>query len=80
MASILMVAEKPSIAEAIAKGLSPGGRYETHRATTPVHTFSATYLGQRAYFKVKYFKMDCFNLYFSLHFLSFPFISFHSLS
>ncbi|RUS24139.1 hypothetical protein BC938DRAFT_474041 [Jimgerdemannia flammicorona] len=49
--SVLMVAEKPSLAEAITKYLAPGGKYDTYRADTPVHTWSSAFRGQPAKFK-----------------------------
>lgn len=44
---VLMVAEKPSVAEAIAKALS-GGRHSTVRSTTPIHTFNLQFLSRPA--------------------------------
>ncbi|KAJ2957588.1 hypothetical protein NQZ79_g6685 [Umbelopsis isabellina] len=49
--SVLMVAEKPSLAEAISKLLAPGGHYDTIRAVTPVHSWKGTFKGQPALFK-----------------------------
>jgi DNA topoisomerase-3 len=55
---VLMVAEKPSVAEVIAKALSSavgGGEYHTERrvaAQCPVHMFAGTFQGRRCEFKV----------------------------
>ncbi|KAI9278245.1 DNA topoisomerase [Phascolomyces articulosus] len=40
---VLMVAEKPSLAESLSKLLAPGGHYETHRRTTPVHEWTGPF-------------------------------------
>jgi DNA topoisomerase IA len=48
---ILMVAEMPAIAQAIAEAMS-NGRHESRRGTTPVHEFSGQFRGQHAFFKV----------------------------
>ncbi|XP_043806934.1 DNA topoisomerase 3-beta isoform X3 [Manihot esculenta] len=49
--SVLMVAEKPSIALSIASVLS-GGRMFTKRGSTEVHEFDGTFLGFPAHYKV----------------------------
>ena len=51
MITVLMVAEKPSICNAIALALS-GGNHETHGRTPPVHLYRGTFLGAPANFKV----------------------------
>ncbi len=50
MATCLIVAEKPSIAEAIAKAMSGGGGGQ-YKMATPVHTWSGTFQGRRCHFK-----------------------------
>ena len=51
VAQVFMVAEKPSICNAIAQALS-GGKHETHGRTPPVHTFRGSFRGQQANIKV----------------------------
>ncbi|KAI8341296.1 DNA topoisomerase [Chlamydoabsidia padenii] len=48
---ILMVAEKPSLSEALSKLLAPGGHYNTRRGATPVHEWEGVYGSQPAKFK-----------------------------
>ncbi|KAI9015509.1 putative DNA topoisomerase 3-beta [Hyaloraphidium curvatum] len=45
--NVLMVAEKPSVAEAIAVALS-GGTHSSVRSATPVHTFQSSFLDRPA--------------------------------
>ncbi|KAI8141544.1 DNA topoisomerase [Fennellomyces sp. T-0311] len=40
---VLMVAEKPSLAESLSRLLAPGGHFETHRRTTPVHEWKGSF-------------------------------------
>ena len=40
--TVLMVAEKPSICNAIAQALS-GGKHDTHGRTPPVHVFRGSF-------------------------------------
>ncbi|KAG0188409.1 hypothetical protein DFQ28_004897 [Apophysomyces sp. BC1034] len=47
---VLMVAEKPSLAESLSRLLAPGGKYETTKATTPVHEWIGTFQDQPAKF------------------------------
>lgn len=49
---VLMVAEKPSIADTLAKALSPGGIFETERRKVPVHYYNGPFKGQPAQFTV----------------------------
>lgn len=56
MVTVMMVAEKPSICNAIATALS-GGKHETHGRTPPVHTFRSNFRGQSANIKVE--KIQC---------------------
>lgn len=64
---ILMVAEKPAIAQAIADAMS-NGRHETRRGTTPVHEFSGTFRGQHAFYKVTSVIGHVFRfVFYSLH-------------
>jgi DNA topoisomerase-3 len=51
MVHVFMVAEKPSICNAIAQALS-GGKHETHGKTPPVHTFRGNFRGHQANIKV----------------------------
>ena len=51
MVTVVMVAEKPSICNAIAIALS-GGNHETKGGTPPVHTFRSNFMGSSALFKV----------------------------
>eukprot|EP00639_Heterosigma_akashiwo_P021494 CAMPEP_0206403930 /NCGR_PEP_ID=MMETSP0294-20121207/28035_1 /ASSEMBLY_ACC=CAM_ASM_000327 /TAXON_ID=39354 /ORGANISM="Heterosigma akashiwo, Strain CCMP2393" /LENGTH=182 /DNA_ID=CAMNT_0053861669 /DNA_START=62 /DNA_END=606 /DNA_ORIENTATION=+ len=51
MTKVLMVAEKPSICNAIATALS-GGNHVTEGRTPPVHTFHGSFLGKSAEIKV----------------------------
>ena len=51
VAQVFMVAEKPSICNAIAQALS-GGKHETHGRTPPVHTLRGSFRGQQANIKV----------------------------
>ncbi|ORX62280.1 prokaryotic type I DNA topoisomerase [Hesseltinella vesiculosa] len=46
-----MVAEKPSLAEALSRLLAPGGHYETRKSVTPVHEWDGKYNTQDAHFK-----------------------------
>eukprot|EP00397_Hematodinium_sp_SG-2012_P009687 GEMP01009778.1.p1 GENE.GEMP01009778.1~~GEMP01009778.1.p1 ORF type:complete len:847 (+),score=121.73 GEMP01009778.1:142-2682(+) len=48
---VLMVAEKPSIAQSLAKALG-GNNYSTRRGATDVHEFNGTFEGQSAWIKV----------------------------
>lgn len=49
MAKCLIVAEKPSIAEAIAKAMA-GGSARSFKAATPVHSWSGSFLNRRCNF------------------------------
>ncbi|KAH8739347.1 DNA topoisomerase III beta-1 [Cryptosporidium ryanae] len=49
--TVLMVAEKPSIAETIAKTLSKG-KLSTRRGKTPVHEFSGTFMNRNVNMRV----------------------------
>ena len=48
MLVVLAVAEKPSIAKAVADALAPGGRYSTRRSQQDVHEWEAPWQGQQA--------------------------------
>jgi DNA topoisomerase III len=51
--TVLMVAEKPSIAKAIAEALSSSGGYkESKRAGLPVYGYEGKIFGNQAFFKV----------------------------
>eukprot|EP00933_Yihiella_yeosuensis_P022632 TRINITY_DN1779_c0_g1_i1.p1 TRINITY_DN1779_c0_g1~~TRINITY_DN1779_c0_g1_i1.p1 ORF type:complete len:858 (+),score=171.26 TRINITY_DN1779_c0_g1_i1:68-2641(+) len=53
--SVLMVAEKPSIATSLAEALSPGKKYSTRSGVSPackVHEYEGDFYGQKAWFKV----------------------------
>lgn len=53
--SVLMVAEKPSIAQTLADALSPNRKYSTRSGVSPackVHEYEGDFYGQRAWFKV----------------------------
>ena len=50
MATCLIVAEKPSIAAAIAKAMG-GGRDKMFKSATPIHTWSGKFLGRHCNFK-----------------------------
>ncbi|CAJ1433993.1 unnamed protein product [Effrenium voratum] len=53
--SVLMVAEKPSIAQTLADALSPGHKYSSRTGASPackVHEYEGDFYGQRAWFKV----------------------------
>ncbi|CAO3621255.1 unnamed protein product [Mucor hiemalis] len=47
---VLMVAEKPSLAEALSRLLAPGGQYTTHKKTTSVHEWKGTFQNEPAEF------------------------------
>ena len=49
---VLMVAEKPSICNAIAVALS-GGNHSTLSGTPPVHSFGGVFQGQKCHYKVR---------------------------
>eukprot|EP00607_Mallomonas_marina_P006656 CAMPEP_0182435572 /NCGR_PEP_ID=MMETSP1167-20130531/76539_1 /TAXON_ID=2988 /ORGANISM="Mallomonas Sp, Strain CCMP3275" /LENGTH=790 /DNA_ID=CAMNT_0024626779 /DNA_START=237 /DNA_END=2606 /DNA_ORIENTATION=+ len=49
--SVLMVAEKPSICNAIASALC-GGRMESRKGNPPVHEFNGNFLGRNAFIRV----------------------------
>ncbi|CAG8648853.1 16272_t:CDS:10 [Gigaspora margarita] len=49
--TVLMIAEKPSLAESITKILAPNGRYNTRKMTSPVHEYSAEFRGAMCKFK-----------------------------
>ncbi|KAH8552837.1 DNA topoisomerase [Umbelopsis sp. PMI_123] len=68
--TVLMVAEKPSLAEAISKLLSPGGHYDTVRAVTPVHSWKGTFKGQPALFKFTSVTGHVYNIDFTQEFNS----------
>ncbi|CEG78805.1 Putative DNA topoisomerase [Rhizopus microsporus] len=48
--NVLMVAEKPSLAESLSKLLAPSGQYTTHKRTTPVHEWRGMFRDQPAEF------------------------------
>ncbi|KAI9314572.1 DNA topoisomerase [Dichotomocladium elegans] len=48
---VLMVAEKPSMAEALSRLLAPGGQFETRKGTTPVHEWKGTFREEPAQYK-----------------------------
>jgi len=50
--NVLMVAEKPSIAETLAQALSGGNNYTTRSGSTKVHEFKYRFNGQDAWIKV----------------------------
>jgi DNA topoisomerase-3 len=50
--SVLMVAEKPSICNAIAAALCHGQPMDSHGRSPPVHEFEGSFLGRRAHYKV----------------------------
>ena len=50
--TVLMVAEKPSIADAIANALGRGNKDTFKRGSTPIHEFTAQFRGQNAFIKV----------------------------
>mmetsp|Transcript_30608 Transcript_30608/g.54729 ORF Transcript_30608/g.54729 Transcript_30608/m.54729 type:complete len:860 (+) Transcript_30608:77-2656(+) len=53
--SVLMVAEKPSIAQTLAEALSPGRNFNTRSGVSPackVHEYEGDFYGQKAWFKV----------------------------
>ncbi len=53
MVRVLMVGEKPSIAQSIAQFLSPGGQFETRSAIgTPVHEFGGRFQDKPCLFRV----------------------------
>jgi DNA topoisomerase-3 len=74
MRSVLMVAEKPSIAEAIAKSLAPGGAFAFHKTgKTPVLEFQAAFpnppfRGERCTFRVTSVTGHVFSLDFHQEF------------
>jgi hypothetical protein len=47
-----MVAEKPSIADSIAKALSNGGSSKSRHGKTPIHEFPGEFQRQPCQFKV----------------------------
>ncbi|CAO0801488.1 unnamed protein product [Mucor circinelloides] len=47
---VLMVAEKPSLADSLSRLLAPGGQYSTHKNTTPVHEWKGTFRNEPAEF------------------------------
>ncbi|KAI8060150.1 DNA topoisomerase [Gongronella butleri] len=49
--NILMVAEKPSLADALSRLLAPGGQFETRKSVTPVHEWLGKFRGSDAHFK-----------------------------
>ncbi|KAI8089922.1 DNA topoisomerase [Halteromyces radiatus] len=49
--SVLMVAEKPSLADALSRLLAPGGHFKTRKGTTPVHEWEGVYESQPAKYK-----------------------------
>ncbi|CAG8719726.1 12524_t:CDS:10, partial [Acaulospora morrowiae] len=49
--TVLMVAEKPSLAEAITKILAPNGQFYTRKSITPVHEYNAEFRGSPSKFK-----------------------------
>ncbi|KAG1312970.1 hypothetical protein G6F64_002610 [Rhizopus arrhizus] len=48
---VLMVAEKPSLAESLSKLLAPKGQFITHKRTTPVHEWTGQFRDQSAEFQ-----------------------------
>ena len=58
---VLHVAEKPSLAAAIA-GILSRGQHSTRRAETEVHEFQHPFRGRPARFRVTAVKGHCFNL------------------
>ncbi|CAO3611618.1 unnamed protein product [Cunninghamella echinulata] len=48
---VLMVAEKPSLADALSQLLAPKGMFKTRKGATPVHEWEGTYQQQPAHFK-----------------------------
>ncbi|RHZ74167.1 hypothetical protein Glove_227g145 [Diversispora epigaea] len=52
--TVLMIAEKPSLAEAISKLLAPGGQYKTRKSVTPVHEYLSEFRGSSFKYKFKF--------------------------
>ncbi|RIB03211.1 DNA topoisomerase [Gigaspora rosea] len=63
--TVLMIAEKPSLAESITKILAPNGRYNTRKQTSPVHEYSAEFRGAMCKFKFTSVKGHVYNLDFT---------------
>ncbi|OZJ02901.1 hypothetical protein BZG36_04922 [Bifiguratus adelaidae] len=70
MGTVLMVAEKPSLAEAISKLLAPGGHFGTRKGVTPVHEWNGTFQGQPAKFKFTSVTGHVYSLDFTAEFNS----------
>lgn len=52
MKTVLMVAEKPSIAESIAHALSEGEMHTERGRATPIHEWNGTFMGQHVRYRV----------------------------
>ncbi|CAG8615508.1 2545_t:CDS:10, partial [Dentiscutata erythropus] len=66
--TVLMIAEKPSLAESITKILAPNGRYNTRKQISPVHEYSAEFRGAMCKFKFTSVKGHVYNLDFTREF------------
>eukprot|EP01029_Cantina_marsupialis_P016238 TRINITY_DN3614_c0_g1_i1.p1 TRINITY_DN3614_c0_g1~~TRINITY_DN3614_c0_g1_i1.p1 ORF type:complete len:850 (+),score=234.11 TRINITY_DN3614_c0_g1_i1:42-2591(+) len=63
--TVLMIAEKPSIADSIAKALAPPGGLQTFKRKLPVHEFNGSFLNQNCLFRVSAVRGHVFSIDFA---------------